>query len=54
MEYQALAIGLPDDLFSGIQPLLSSYMHLISSQTVKDAARLLEEQRAEKQSYWFF
>lgn len=43
MEYQALAIGLPDDLFSGIQPLLSSYMHLISSQTVKDAARLLEE-----------
>ena len=43
MEYQALAIGLPDNLFSGIQPLLSSYMRLISSQTVKDAARLLEE-----------
>ena len=45
MEYQALAIGLSDDLFSGIRPLLSSYMHLILSQTVKDATRLLEQHK---------
>ena len=38
-----MAIGLSDGLFAGIQPLLSSYMRLIPSQTVKDAARLLEE-----------
>ena len=45
MEYQALAIGLSDDLFSGIRPLLSSYMHLILSQTVKDSTRLLEQHK---------
>ena len=38
-----MAIGLSDSLFAGIQPLVSSYMRLIPSQTVKDAARLLEE-----------
>ena len=45
MEYHALTIGLSDDLFSGIQPLLSSYMRLIPSLNVRDASRLLEQCR---------
>lgn len=43
MKYQALTIGLSDNLFSGIDSLLSTHMHLMPSLTVQDATRLLEQ-----------
>jgi len=45
MEYRALTIGLTDELFSGIQPLLiASNMRLTPSLTVRDAGRLLTQE----------
>ena len=45
MKYCALTIGLDDELFSGIQAMLtSSKLRLTPSLTVKDASRLLEQQ----------
>ena len=43
MEYQALTVGISDELFSGIESLLSSHIRLMPSLTVKDAAYLLEK-----------
>ena len=44
MKYQALTIGLTDDLFSGIQSLLTSdRLCLTPSFTVRDASRLLNQ-----------
>ena len=45
MEYRVLAIGLTDDLFSGLQSSLSSNnLCLTPSPTVRDANHLLESQ----------
>lgn len=45
MEYRALTIGLPDELFSAIQPLLIAHnMSLTPSLTVRDASRLLTQE----------
>lgn len=45
MEYSALTIGLSDELFSGIQLLLtSSHLRFAPSLTVQDASRLLIQQ----------
>lgn len=45
MEYSALTIGLSDELFSGIQLLLtSSHLRFTLSLTVQDASRLLIQQ----------
>lgn len=45
MEYQVLTIGLTDELFSGIQAVLtSSKLHLTSALTLRDASFLLEKQ----------
>ena len=45
MEYRALTIGLTDELFSGIQAVLtSSNLRLTPSLTVRDAGYMLEQQ----------
>ena len=45
MEYRALTIGLTDELFSGIQAVLTSCnLCLTPSLTVKDAGHMLEKQ----------
>lgn len=45
MEYRALTIGLTDELFSGIQPLLTAgNVRLTPSLTVRDAGRLLTQE----------
>lgn len=44
-KYTALTIGLGDELFTDIQPLLATYkLTLIPSMTVKDASKLLSQQ----------
>lgn len=45
MEYQGLALGLSDELFSGIRAFLASHLRLLPSLTVKDATRLLERHK---------
>lgn len=45
MEYRALTIGLPDELFTGIQALLTIHkLELMPTLTVNDASQLLSEQ----------
>ena len=45
MEYRALTIGLTDELFSGMQAVLtSSNLRLTPSLTVKDAGHMLDKQ----------
>lgn len=45
MEYRALTIGLTDELFSGIQAVLtSSNLRLTPSLTVRDAGHILDQQ----------
>lgn len=45
MEYRALTIGLTDELFSGIQTVLtSSNLRLTPSLTVLDAGHILDKQ----------
>lgn len=45
MEYRALTIGLTDELFSGIQAVLtSSNLRLTPSLTVRDAGHMLDQQ----------
>ena len=45
MEYRALTIGLTDELFSGIQAVLtSSNLRLTPSWTVRDAGHMLDQQ----------
>lgn len=45
MEHRALTIGLADELFSSIQPLLIAYnICLTPSLTVRDAGRLLMQE----------
>ena len=45
MEYRALTIGLANELFSGIQAVLtSSNMRLTPSLTVRDAGHMLDKQ----------
>ncbi|WP_300561684.1 response regulator transcription factor [uncultured Oscillibacter sp.] len=43
MKYQALTIGLSDELFSIMQSLLALHLNLIPSLTTKDANHLLEQ-----------
>lgn len=45
MEYRALTIGLTDELFSGLQPLLiAENVRMTPSLTVRDAGRLLTQE----------
>lgn len=45
LKYTALTLGLPDELFSGIQSLLTTQkLRLLPSLTVNDASRLLSKQ----------